>query len=231
MPRLPVSIAAASDRMSPKMLPVTSVSKLRGLRTSCMAALSTYLRAPRRLPRSRPARWRRSAATPGPCSLGRRRARRTCGSARRPGRRRRRASPPPATAWTPQVRWPCPRSSGAARACAPAGRRHARSVLPAGVGCGWRGAAARGGRRAPGASARGAHLGLRVDHGVEAHARTRVVIPEALWRARPQSRRAPACPALAAGRHSEKGAAAGRRAAGAPAADQSRCRRPARARS
>lgn len=43
MPRLPVSMDAASDRMSPKMLPVTIVSKDFGLRMICIAALSTYL--------------------------------------------------------------------------------------------------------------------------------------------------------------------------------------------
>lgn len=43
MPRLPVSIDAASDRMSPKMLPVTMVSKDLGFRMICMAQLSTYL--------------------------------------------------------------------------------------------------------------------------------------------------------------------------------------------
>ena len=43
MPRLPVSMEAASDRMSPKMFPVTMVSKDFGLRMICMAALSTYL--------------------------------------------------------------------------------------------------------------------------------------------------------------------------------------------
>ena len=59
MPRLPVSMAAASDRMSPKMLPVTSVSKLRGLRMTCMAALSTYLS--RRPCQARPGRQCQSA--------------------------------------------------------------------------------------------------------------------------------------------------------------------------
>ena len=43
MPNEPVSMEASSDRMSPKILPVTMVSKARGLRISCMAALSTYL--------------------------------------------------------------------------------------------------------------------------------------------------------------------------------------------
>ena len=47
MPRLPVSIEAASLRMSPKMLPVTMVSKDFGLRMICIAALSTYLCATR----------------------------------------------------------------------------------------------------------------------------------------------------------------------------------------
>jgi hypothetical protein len=45
MPRLPVSMEAASDRMSPKMLPVTMVSNDFGLRMICMAALSTYLQS------------------------------------------------------------------------------------------------------------------------------------------------------------------------------------------
>lgn len=44
MPKLPVNIEASSDRMSPKMLPVTMVSNTLGLRRSCMAALSMYLR-------------------------------------------------------------------------------------------------------------------------------------------------------------------------------------------
>ncbi len=43
MPIEPVSIAAASDRMSPNMLPVTITSKRLGALTSCMAALSTYM--------------------------------------------------------------------------------------------------------------------------------------------------------------------------------------------
>mmetsp|Transcript_3717 Transcript_3717/g.10765 ORF Transcript_3717/g.10765 Transcript_3717/m.10765 type:complete len:210 (+) Transcript_3717:497-1126(+) len=43
MPRLPVSMLAASDRMSPKMLPVTMVSNDLGLRMICIAALSTYM--------------------------------------------------------------------------------------------------------------------------------------------------------------------------------------------
>ncbi len=45
MPRLPVSMEASSDRMSPKMLPVTMVSKTLGFRRSCMAALSIYLQS------------------------------------------------------------------------------------------------------------------------------------------------------------------------------------------
>ena len=47
MPIEPVSIAAASDRMSPKMLPVTITSNSRGLRISCIAAASTYMCAAR----------------------------------------------------------------------------------------------------------------------------------------------------------------------------------------
>ena len=43
MPIEPVSIAAASDRMSPNMLPVTITSNFFGARTSCIAALSTYM--------------------------------------------------------------------------------------------------------------------------------------------------------------------------------------------
>ena len=43
MPIEPVSIDASSDRMSPNMLPVTMTSNCFGLRTSCMAALSTYM--------------------------------------------------------------------------------------------------------------------------------------------------------------------------------------------
>ena len=43
MPRLPVSMEASSDKMSPKMLPVTIVSNTLGFRKSCMAALSMYL--------------------------------------------------------------------------------------------------------------------------------------------------------------------------------------------
>lgn len=43
MPRLPVSMDAASDRISPNMLPVTMVSKDLGFLMICMAALSTYL--------------------------------------------------------------------------------------------------------------------------------------------------------------------------------------------
>ena len=43
IPRLPVSIDAASDRMSPNILPVTMVSKDLGFLIICMAALSTYL--------------------------------------------------------------------------------------------------------------------------------------------------------------------------------------------
>lgn len=35
MPREPPSMEASSDRMSPKMLPVTTVSKYLGLRSSC----------------------------------------------------------------------------------------------------------------------------------------------------------------------------------------------------
>ena len=44
MPKLPVSIDASSDRMSPKMLPVTTVSNSLGFRSNCIAALSTYLK-------------------------------------------------------------------------------------------------------------------------------------------------------------------------------------------
>ena len=43
MPRLPVSIEARSDRMSPKMFEVTITSNWRGLRTNCMAQLSAYM--------------------------------------------------------------------------------------------------------------------------------------------------------------------------------------------
>ncbi len=43
MPRLPVSMEASSEMMSPKMLPVTIVSNTLGFLSSCMAALSTYL--------------------------------------------------------------------------------------------------------------------------------------------------------------------------------------------
>ena len=43
IPRLPVSMEASSDKMSPKRLPVTMVSKDLGLRSSDIAALSTYL--------------------------------------------------------------------------------------------------------------------------------------------------------------------------------------------
>ena len=43
IPRLPVSIDASSDRMSPNRLAVTIVSNTLGFRRSCMAALSMYL--------------------------------------------------------------------------------------------------------------------------------------------------------------------------------------------
>ena len=43
MPIEPVSIAASSERMSPNMLPVTTTSNFFGARTSCIAALSTYM--------------------------------------------------------------------------------------------------------------------------------------------------------------------------------------------
>ena len=43
MPIEPASIDASSDRMSPNMLPVTITSNCFGLRTSCIAALSTYM--------------------------------------------------------------------------------------------------------------------------------------------------------------------------------------------
>ena len=43
MPKLPVSMEASSDKMSPKMFPVTMVSNSRGFRSSCIAQLSTYL--------------------------------------------------------------------------------------------------------------------------------------------------------------------------------------------
>ncbi|MNC85766.1 hypothetical protein D3C83_13780 [compost metagenome] len=38
-----MSIDASSERISPNMLPVTITSNCRGLRTSCIAALSTYM--------------------------------------------------------------------------------------------------------------------------------------------------------------------------------------------
>ena len=41
MPSEPDAIAAQSDRMSPKILPVTITSNCAGSRTICMAALST----------------------------------------------------------------------------------------------------------------------------------------------------------------------------------------------
>ena len=44
MPREPVSIAAQSDRMSPKRLLVTITSNCLGLRTSCIAQLSAYIK-------------------------------------------------------------------------------------------------------------------------------------------------------------------------------------------
>ena len=44
IPRLPVSIEASSDKMSPNKFAVTMVSKCLGLRRSCIAALSIYLR-------------------------------------------------------------------------------------------------------------------------------------------------------------------------------------------
>ncbi len=43
MPMEPVSMAAQSERMSPNMLVVTMTSNCFGARTSCMAALSTYM--------------------------------------------------------------------------------------------------------------------------------------------------------------------------------------------
>ena len=43
IPRLPVSIAAASDSRSPNRLSVTITSNCLGARTNCMAALSTYM--------------------------------------------------------------------------------------------------------------------------------------------------------------------------------------------
>ena len=43
IPRLPVSMEASSDRISPNRLAVTIVSKTLGLRNSCIAALSMYL--------------------------------------------------------------------------------------------------------------------------------------------------------------------------------------------
>ena len=43
MPMEPVNMEASSERMSPKRLPVTMTSNCLGLRTSCMAQLSTYM--------------------------------------------------------------------------------------------------------------------------------------------------------------------------------------------
>ncbi len=43
MPMEPVSMAASSERMSPNMLVVTMTSNCFGARTSCIAALSTYM--------------------------------------------------------------------------------------------------------------------------------------------------------------------------------------------
>ncbi len=43
IPMEPVSMAAASLRMSPNMLVVTMVSNCLGARMSCIAALSTYM--------------------------------------------------------------------------------------------------------------------------------------------------------------------------------------------
>ena len=43
IPIEPVSIDARSDRMSPNMLEVTMTSNCFGARTSCIAALSTYM--------------------------------------------------------------------------------------------------------------------------------------------------------------------------------------------
>ena len=44
MPSEPVSIAAQSDRMSPNRLLVTITSNCLGLRTSCIAQLSAYMK-------------------------------------------------------------------------------------------------------------------------------------------------------------------------------------------
>src|SRR5665811_905986 len=44
MPMEPVSIDASSDKISPKILPVKITSNCLGARTSCIAALSTYVR-------------------------------------------------------------------------------------------------------------------------------------------------------------------------------------------
>eukprot|EP00982_Pelagococcus_subviridis_P017296 31529-Pelagococcus_subviridis.AAC.18 len=43
IPMDPVSMLAASDKMSPKMFPVTIVSNCVGARMICIAALSTYM--------------------------------------------------------------------------------------------------------------------------------------------------------------------------------------------
>ena len=43
MPMEPVSIEAWSERMSPNRFPVTMTSNCFGARTSCIAALSTYM--------------------------------------------------------------------------------------------------------------------------------------------------------------------------------------------
>src|SRR5450756_3051523 len=43
MPMEPVSIDASSDKISPKILPVKITSNCLGARTSCIAALSTYM--------------------------------------------------------------------------------------------------------------------------------------------------------------------------------------------
>jgi len=43
MPIEPVNIEASSDKMSPKILPVKITSNCLGARTSCIAALSTYM--------------------------------------------------------------------------------------------------------------------------------------------------------------------------------------------
>jgi hypothetical protein len=43
MPIEPVIWLASSERMSPNMLLVTMTSNCPGLRTSCIAALSTYI--------------------------------------------------------------------------------------------------------------------------------------------------------------------------------------------